>query len=980
MTPESIRLKQQQGEPPSSREIQPVTVQGFAEGTEQGDYFIGSVLPDSILSFLGDDTIFGLGENDVILTDEGRDQVNGNDGNDTVQGGNGDDCLRGGKALDFLLGDSGNDSLYGDREDDILQGGAGNDTIFGGKDNDSIVGNGEEDSIMGDRGNDTVSGNEGNDTLLGGDGGDRLSGNEGGDLITGQSGADIIDGGTGEDSLFGGQDNDSLFGDAGNDFVSGDVGADTLSGGDGQDTLVLTFEAQTGGDSNADFITDFAPEDDTIGLRGLTFQNLNISQGTGDNSEDTFIRLNGSDGDLLAVLIGVDSSTLDLSEFIGLPSNIEPPPLPTPTEPVPSSTGSLMPIPTDPTPEPTPTTTTDPTPEPTPSTTGVEPTPSPTPTETPTPEPNRRPEPEDDNLVTNQDAPLTFTAGELLSNDSDPDEDSLNLVNIGTPQNGSLVETGSLTYLYTPNSGFLGSDNFLYSVTDGRGGTTTALVNIKVNDPPVLVNSGSIVLEKNGAARIITGDELQVADTDNSPEDITYTLTRRPGQGSLRRRNTTLNLDDEFSQAEVDNGNIRYVSGNKGRYSFSVTASDGDGGAIAETNFSITVVDETTRLNNGNNNRAGTNLSDYILGSGGNDTVNGAGDSDVLDGGAGNDRLVGGVGNDCLFGAEQPDTLFGGVGNDSLDGGSDNDSLLGEEGNDFLFGAEQEDTLRGGVGNDTLSGGAGRDTLLGEDDSDSLLGGDASDSLNGGAGNDTLRGEADSDFLNGEVGSDFLDGGFGNDTLSGGANDDTLEGAAGNDNLIGEQGNDLLRGNDDNDVIFGGFGDDTLSGGFGSDRLLGEQGRDAFYFESPNEGVDIIPDFNADEVDVFLFESAKFGGLTNPAGTITEFTSIILPSSNLGSQSQDISGQELIIFENSFNSVQAVNSFLQNQNGSGDGAAFFLYVNNTFNPGEPVVTLGYDPVLNSDVLPAVNLAILTSLPVDTNAISTRIDPSDFKFI
>jgi len=966
-----LQEEQGQGQPSSPSEIEPVTVQGFAEGTNQSDYFLGSVLPDTILSFLGDDTVFGLGENDVILTEEGRDEANGNQGNDSIEGGSGDDSLRGGKDLDLLRGDSGDDSLFGDRDNDILEGGAGNDTIFGGKDNDLILGNGEEDSLMGDRGNDTVSGNDGNDTIHGATGDDILSGNEGGDLITGESGTDIIDGGTGDDSLFGGQDNDSLFGDEGNDFVSGDFGADTLEGGEGQDTLVLTFEGE--GNTNADYITDFAPQDDVIGLRGLTFQNLNISQGTGENSQDTFIRLNGSDGDLLAVLVGVDSSTLDLSEFITLPSDIEPPPVPTssPTpsgvDPTPSPTGI------DPTPSPTGV-------DPTPSPTDVDPTPSPTPSETPTPAPNRRPEPQDDNLVTNQDEPLTFTAEDLLSNDSDPDGDSLTLVNIGTPQNGSLVETGSLTYTYTPNEGFLGNDNLLYSVIDDRGGSTTALVDIKINDPPTLVNSGSIVLEKNGASQRITEDELRVADTDNTSEDITYTLTRAPLQGNLQRGNTEIGFNETFTQAQIDNGNIRYVSGSKGRYSFSVTASDGDGGEIPEATFSVTVVDEATRLSNGNNNAVGSGLSDYIQALGGNDTVNGAGDNDVLDGGAGNDCLVGGVGNDCLFGAEQQDTLFGGIGNDSLDGGSDNDSLLGEEGNDFLFGAEQEDTLRGGVGNDTLSGGSGRDTLLGEDDNDSLLGGDASDSLNGGAGNDTLRGEADNDALNGDVGNDFLDGGIGNDTLLGGTNDDTLDGNAGGDNLIGEQGNDLLRGNDDNDVLFGGFGDDTLNGGFGSDRLLGEQGSDAFYFESPNEGVDIIPDFDADEVDVFLFKSASFGGLTNPGGTITEFNSIILSSSNLGSQEIDISGRELIIFENSFNDVQAVNSFLRNQNGSGDAPAFFLYINNTFNPGEPIVTLGYDPVLNDDNLPATNLAILTSVPVDANAISTTIEAADFKFI
>lgn len=98
-----------------------------------------------------------------------------------------------------------------------------------------------------------------------------------------------------------------------------------------------------------------------------------------------------------------------------------------------------------------------------------------------------------------------------------------------------------------------------------------------------------------------------------------------------------------------------------------------------------------------------------------------------------------------------------------------------------------------------------------------------------------------------------LNGGNGQDTLNGKSGDDTIEGGNGNDVLFGNRGNDSLLGGNGDDVLWGGAGadslngsngNDTLVGGLGNDTLTGGRGSDRFVYNSFNEGVDIVTDFN----------------------------------------------------------------------------------------------------------------------------------------
>ncbi len=84
----------------------------------------------------------------------------------------------------------------------------------------------------------------------------------------------------------------------------------------------------------------------------------------------------------------------------------------------------------------------------------------------------------DDAFSTEQGQPVT--TGNVLTNDTDADGDTLSVSGFTPPTNGSLVNHGDGTFTYTPHSGFSGTDSFTYTVNDGNGGTATAMVHIQV--------------------------------------------------------------------------------------------------------------------------------------------------------------------------------------------------------------------------------------------------------------------------------------------------------------------------------------------------------------------------------------------------------------------------------------------------------------------------------------------------------------------
>jgi Ca2+-binding RTX toxin-like protein len=179
--------------------------------------------------------------------------------------------------------------------------------------NDTIVGSSSAEAINGNLGFDSLLGGRGDDTLRGGRDSDRIFGEDGDDILNGNIGQDLVLGGDGDDLVRGGQDEDLLVGGNGRDTLIGDFGTDDLIGSDGDDLFVLRTETAALTDSFADWIIDFNPADDTIGLTGglsendLTFETITFTLDT----EINFLEIFAGSGEDIQATIGITTATLD---------------------------------------------------------------------------------------------------------------------------------------------------------------------------------------------------------------------------------------------------------------------------------------------------------------------------------------------------------------------------------------------------------------------------------------------------------------------------------------------------------------------------------------------------------------------------------------------------------------------------------------------------------------------------------------------
>ena len=84
--------------------------------------------------------------------------------------------------------------------------------------------------------------------------------------------------------------------------------------------------------------------------------------------------------------------------------------------------------------------------------------------------------PKDDYVVTRMGQPTTIF---FLENDTYLDLDQLQIAIASQPQHGS-VALNNFAFLYTPEMGYIGSDSFTYTLTDGVNEPEAATVYINV--------------------------------------------------------------------------------------------------------------------------------------------------------------------------------------------------------------------------------------------------------------------------------------------------------------------------------------------------------------------------------------------------------------------------------------------------------------------------------------------------------------------
>ncbi len=143
---------------------------------------------------------------------------------------------------------------------------------------------------------------------------------------------------------------------------------------------------------------------------------------------------------------------------------------------------------------------------------------------------NQPPTAIDDNATVAANTPLTI---DVLANDSDPDGDNLTISTISSnPSNGTVTIDNGLV-IYTPNTDFIGTDNFEYVVCDLEGLCDTALVTVTVveagdNQPPVAIDD-AIVTQIN----LLIGIGVLANDSDPDGDDLTITTISSPPSNGI---------------------------------------------------------------------------------------------------------------------------------------------------------------------------------------------------------------------------------------------------------------------------------------------------------------------------------------------------------------------------------------------------------------------------------------------------------------
>jgi hypothetical protein len=115
----------------------------------------------------------------------------------------------------------------------------------------------------------------------------------------------------------------------------------------------------------------------------------------------------------------------------------------------------------------------------------------------------------------------------VLSNDTDSDLDMLVAGLVQGPTNGKIEFFPWGNFFYTPNPGFVGTDTFTYSVSDGAQ-TVPATVNINVTNNPPTANPDTYSVLHD---RVLDGSPGVLSnDTDSDLDMLVCRLSSRPDQ------------------------------------------------------------------------------------------------------------------------------------------------------------------------------------------------------------------------------------------------------------------------------------------------------------------------------------------------------------------------------------------------------------------------------------------------------------------
>ena len=654
------------------------------------------------------------------------------------------------------------------------------DEIAGLGGNDDITGSTGGDRIDGGTGDDIMAGGRGNDTYYVDSGGDRVieAIREGFDRV--YSSVDYVlgenvehltltgnalsgQGNSLRNTIVGNQLDNSLTGGSGDDTLAGNEGNDELYGGDGSDGYVYE-----NGDGN-DIIID-AP--------GETDQDVIVLAGNYTAGDVRFFRDPTALNDLILRFAGGGSITVR-DHFNG--SAIES---------IEFLTGEIW------------------------TTTEVEERAAAADITS-----NIVPDALPDSYIYAGTGSFTVDSAALLDNDSDLDGDTLQIVSITDVSEGSVTVDAGGNILIIPGSN-ASAVHFRYWVSDGRGGTSSALAEIALfpNRPPQITSAqlAPVVEDVESTGRVFAsdpdGDSLVYRVKDGAGPQLGTVVFGQDGNFAYRP-NANANGTDAFTIEVTDalTGTAEYtfnpviaarnddpvaradILGTIQGGDTKVVASslllandlDIDGDQLRVSAVSDAVGGSVSLTQNGeirfisSSTYAGAGSFTYTISDGNGGTAQATASLTILKTTDTDQHVfIGTNRNDTLTGTNKADVFYGKNGNDVLNGLGGNDlfEVRGNAGLDIYNGGSGFDTIRGGKANDVIRVNSNQSSL------------NSIEKIDGGAGRH--------DVILATGGKDTLD--FSRIAISG---IERIELAAGNDTVLGSKGNDNFLGGSGQDTF-----------------------------------------------------------------------------------------------------------------------------------------------------------------------------------
>jgi hypothetical protein len=138
-----------------------------------------------------------------------------------------------------------------------------------------------------------------------------------------------------------------------------------------------------------------------------------------------------------------------------------------------------------------------------------------------------------DTLAATEDTSVTYSAAQLLGNDTDLDGSTLRIASVTSGTNGTAVLNANGTVTFTPAANYNGPADFTYTVTDGTLTSNVATVTVNVaavNDAPV-ANADTLAATEDTAV-IFTAAQLLGNDTDVDSSGLTIASVTSGAHGT----------------------------------------------------------------------------------------------------------------------------------------------------------------------------------------------------------------------------------------------------------------------------------------------------------------------------------------------------------------------------------------------------------------------------------------------------------------